>query len=117
MILRAVLNISNTEDSLKDTARLVKLLFQLVDRVATLRLSREARTKADKNRKEAEKLKALQKTDEEEEKLLQKKREEDRKWQEKLRSLPPDEQRKLEEKKRLKDMASQKKRMSKVAKF
>jgi hypothetical protein len=103
-MLRAVLNIDSSDDKLKESAKLVKLLFTIADKIATLRLSKEARGKAEKNRKEAEKLKAKEKSEEEEEKLLQKKREEERKWQEKLRSLPPDEQRKMEEKKRQKDL-------------
>ncbi len=69
-MLRAVLNIENNEERLKESARIVKLLFHLADRVATLRLSREARTKAEKNRKEVEKLKAKEKSEEEEEKIL-----------------------------------------------
>jgi hypothetical protein len=39
------------------------------------------------------------------------------KFQEKLKSLPPDQQRKLEEKKREQDMAKLKKKMSKMMKF
>jgi hypothetical protein len=45
-------------------------------------------------------VKAQEKAVENEEALLQKKREEKLKFQEKLKSLPPDQQRKLEEKKR-----------------
>jgi hypothetical protein len=116
-MLRAVLNIENNEDRLKESARIVKLLFYIADRIASLRLSKEARVKTDKNRKEVEKLKAKEKSEEQEEKILQKKREEERKWQEKLRSLPPEEQRKMEEKKREKDMQKQRKKLSKIAKF
>lgn len=116
-MLRAVLNIDSSEDRLKESARLVKLLFHIADRIVTLRLSKEARTRCEKNRKEIEKQKAKEKSEEEEEKILQKKREEERKWQEKLKSLPPEQQRKLEEKKRLKDMQKQRAKLSKIVKF
>lgn len=116
MFLKATLNIDSNEDRLKESARIVKLLFYIVDRIVTLRLSREAKDKADKNRKEAEKLKAKEKNEELEEAKLQKKREEERKYQEMLKKLPPDEQRKLEEKKRLKDMQKQRSKMAKIVK-
>ena len=88
----------------------------MVDRVVSLRLTKETRMKADKNRKEVDRLKAKERSEEDEEKLLQLKREEKKKWEEKLKSLPPDQQRKMEEKKRAKDMQKQKQRMSKMVK-
>lgn len=89
--MRATFNVDPNEDRLKESARLVKLLFTMVDRIVTLRLSKESRSKADKNRKEAEKLRAKEKNEELEEAKLQKKREEERKYQEMLKKLPPDE--------------------------
>lgn len=89
--MRATFNVDSNEDRLKESARLVKLLFTMVDRIVTLRLSKESRSKADKNRKEAEKLRAKEKNEELEEAKLQKKREEERKYQEMLKKLPPDE--------------------------
>ena len=103
-MLRAVINIESNPDKLQDVAKLTRAIFMMVDRIVTLRLSKDARAKAEKNRKEVEKIKAKERSEEEEEKLMQKKREEDKKWLDKLKSLPPDQQRKLEEKKRAKDM-------------
>ena len=71
-----------------------------MDRVVTLRLSPQARAQAEKPRKAVERIKAKEKAEENEDALLQKKREEKLKFQQKLKSLPPDQQRKLEEKKR-----------------
>lgn len=103
-MVRAVFNIDTNQEKLQDIAKLTRAVFSIVDRVTSLRLSKDAKARADKNRKEVAKLKEKEKAEEQEEKLLQKKREEEKKWQEKLRSLPPDEQRKLEEKKRIKDL-------------
>ena len=64
MMLKATLNIDLNEERLKESARLVKLLLYLVDRVTNLRLSQGARVKAEKNRKEAEKIRAKEKTEE-----------------------------------------------------
>lgn len=90
LMLRAVFNIDSNPEKLQDIVKLTRAIFMMIDRIASLRLSKEARSKAEKNRKEVEKLKAKEKSEEEEEKLLQKKREEDKKWLEKLKSLPPD---------------------------
>ena len=49
---------------MKETQRLVKLLFYIVDRITNLRLSQNARLKAEKNRKEAERNKMKQIKDE-----------------------------------------------------
>lgn len=62
--MKATLNIDLNEDRLKESARIVKLLFYMVDRVASLRLSTAARSKCEKNRKAAEKLRAKEKNDE-----------------------------------------------------
>lgn len=80
LFMRASLVVDNNEDRLKECGRLVKLLFTMVDRIVTLRLSREARAKAEKNRKEVEKQRAKEKNEEIEEAKLQKKREEERKY-------------------------------------
>ena len=88
------------QEKVKDCAKLLKALFSVVDRVVTLRLSPQNRQKADKPRRAAERVKAQEKAVENEDAVLQKKREEKLKFQEKLKSLPPDQQRKLEEKKR-----------------
>ena len=85
---------------MQETSKLIKALFALVDRVVSLRLSKDTRAKAEKNRKAVEKIKQKEKAEEKEEATLAKKREEKLKVQEKLKSLPPDQQRKLEEKKR-----------------
>jgi Protein of unknown function (DUF1682) len=108
---------ASSPSSLQETSKLLKALFALVDRVVTLRLSKDTRAKADKNRKAVEKVKQKEKSEEQEEALLAKKREEKLKYQEKLKSLPPEQQRKLEEKKREKEMQQLKKRMSKMVKF
>ena len=62
----------------------------MVDRVVTLRLSQGNKQKAEKARKSVEKLRAREKAEENEEALLQKRREKEQKFQEKLKSLPPD---------------------------
>jgi len=69
-MLRVVLNIDGSEERLKESARIVKILFAMADKITSLRLSKDARSKAEKNRKEAEKLKAKEKSEEEEEKIL-----------------------------------------------
>jgi len=79
-MLRAVFNIDSNPEKLQDIAKLTRALFMMVDRAVSLRLSKDAKAKADKNRKEVEKIKAKEKAEEEEEKILQKKREEDKKW-------------------------------------
>lgn len=116
--LKATINIdTSSEEKLKESARLVKLIFQIIDKAVTLRLTGKAKEKADKVRKQVEKAKQKQKDEENEEAILQKKREKEAKFIEKLKSLPPSEQRKLEEKKREKDLMKAKKRMSKSIKF
>jgi hypothetical protein len=65
-----------------------------------LRLSTANQNKAEKNRRAAEKIKLKEKGEEKEEELMKKKREADQKYNEKLKSLPPDQQRKMEDKKR-----------------
>jgi len=56
-MLRATLAIdTSSEEKLKESARMVKLILYIVDRVASLRLSQHAKAKADKNRREVEKL-------------------------------------------------------------
>ncbi len=102
--------------AMQETSKLIKALFALVDRVVSLRLSKDTRAKAEKNRKAVEKIKQKEKAEEKEEATLAKKREEKLKFQEKLKSLPPDQQRKLEEKKREQDMNKLKKKMSKMMK-
>jgi len=78
LTMRVVLNIDSNPEKLQESAKVLKALFMMVDRIASLRLSKEARAKTDKNRKEAEKLKSKEKSEEEEEKIMQKKREEEK---------------------------------------
>lgn len=61
---------TSSEEKLKESARLVKLLFHIVDRAVTLRLSTSNRQKADKARKKVEKEKLKEKADENEEAIL-----------------------------------------------
>ena len=75
---------------LKESVRLIKMILALVDRSVTLRLSQANRLKADKCRKAVEKIKQQEKKDEKEEEVLRKKREEEQKYNEKIKSLPPD---------------------------
>lgn len=56
-MMKATLNVDTREEKLIESARMVKLLFYMVDRVASLRLSPSAKAKADKNRREVEKQK------------------------------------------------------------
>ena len=115
---RATLTIdTSSEERLKESARAVKLLFQIIDRAVTLKLSGAAKQKAEKARKAVEKQKQKQAADENDEALMQKNREKHNKFVEQLKQLPPLEQRKLEEKKREKELAKQKKRLSKLVKF
>ncbi len=81
---------SSSPQAMQETSKLLKSIFALLDRVVTLRLSKETRAKAEKNRKAVEKIKQKEKAEEQEEALLAKKREEKLKYQEKLKSLPPD---------------------------
>jgi hypothetical protein len=62
----------------------------MIDRVVTLRLSKDARAKTDKSRRAADKIKQKEKAEENEEATLAKKREEKLKYQEKLKSMPPE---------------------------
>jgi hypothetical protein len=107
---------ASSPQALQETSKLIKALFVLVDRVVSLRLSKDTRAKAEKSRKAIEKIKQKEKAEEKEEATLAKKREEKLKFQEKLKSLPPEQQRKLEEKKREQDMNKLKKKMSKMMK-
>jgi hypothetical protein len=115
-MLKATFAIDTNEDKLKETQRLMKLMMYIVDRIAVLRVSQPTRVKAEKNRKEAEKLRLRDKKEEQEEALLQKKKEKEMQYYEKLKTLPPDQQRKLEEKKNKKDMLKQRSRQAKVVK-
>ena len=74
-MLRAQFFIDPNEDRLKESARLLKLLFYIIDRLESIRLSSSSKAKTDKNRKEAEKVKAREKKDEQEEEKLKKKKE------------------------------------------
>ena len=102
---------------MKESARLIRLLFQLVDRAVRLQLTGKAKERAEKIRKTIERQKQKAVAEENEEAVLAKKREKDLKWKEKLKGLPPAEQRKLEEKKREKEREKAKKRLSKMVKF
>lgn len=115
--MRATLVLDTKEDRLKECARLIKLLFYIVDRCVTLRLSQANRDKAEKSRKKVEKIRQKDKKEELEEEKLKKKREEDMKYKEKLKSLPPDQQRKLEEKKQKKDSKNMRSKFQKIVKF
>jgi hypothetical protein len=61
-----------------------------VDRVILLRLSPGSKIKAEKNRKEALKIKMKEKSEEKEEETLKKKKEKDLAYNEKLKTLPPE---------------------------
>lgn len=63
-MLKATFAVDTSEERLKESQRLLKLIFYIVDRVCTLRLSPAARAKTDKNRKEAEKVRQREKKDE-----------------------------------------------------
>jgi hypothetical protein len=67
---------ASSPQSLQETSKLLKALFVLVDRVVSLRLSKDTRAKAEKNRKAVEKIKQKEKAEEKEEATLAKKREE-----------------------------------------
>jgi oligoribonuclease NrnB/cAMP/cGMP phosphodiesterase (DHH superfamily) len=108
---------TSSEERIKACAQLVKLLFHMVDKAASLRLTGAAKAKAEKARKSADKERARQVAADNEEETLKKKREKENEYIQKLKSLPPDQQRKLEEKKRAKEMHNMKKRVSKIVKF
>jgi hypothetical protein len=48
---------ASSPQAMQETSKLLKALFTLVDRVVTLRLSKDTRAKAEKNRKAVEKVK------------------------------------------------------------
>lgn len=108
---------TSSEERLKESAKVVKLLFQIIDKAVSLKLTGNAKQKAEKARKAVERQKQKQATDENDEALIKKNREKHLKFVEQLKQLPPQEQRKLEEKKREKELAKQKKRLSKLVKF
>ncbi len=58
----------------------MRMLFAMVDRCTTLRLSAGAKAKAEKSRKAVEKIKQKEKSEEKEEEVLRKKREEEDKY-------------------------------------
>ena len=61
---------TSSEEKLKESTRLVKLLFYIVDRTVTLRLSNSNRQKSEKARKTVEKQKMKEKAEENEEATL-----------------------------------------------
>ena len=66
--LKATLFIdTSSEEKIKESARLIKLIFYLVDRAVTLRLGASARAQAEKVRKSADKLRQKAKAEENEE--------------------------------------------------
>ena len=89
----------------------------IVDKIVKLKLSPANKLKAEKTRKKVNQALNKEQVDEKEAALLEKKRLDEIKFNEKLRTLPPDQARKLEEKKRKQEMAQQKKKMMKMVKF
>ena len=79
--LKATLYLDSTSpDSLQHASKVLKAIFTMVDRVVTLRLSKEARAKSEKSRRAADKVKQKEKAEENEEATLAKKREEKNKY-------------------------------------
>lgn len=66
------------------------MLFHICDKAANLKLTQVARSKAEKNRKEVNKIKAQQKAEAEEEFLEEKQRQEAYKLAEKLKNMTPE---------------------------
>jgi len=60
----------NNAEKVKNFAKLLKAIFSIVDRVATLRLSPQAKQKADKPRRAAERVKVQEKAAENEDAIL-----------------------------------------------
>jgi hypothetical protein len=116
LVLQAVINISDSQDKMEQSEKVFKMLLQIADRCATLKLSASARVKAEKNRKEVNKEKAKLKAEEQEEVLEQKKREEAHKVAEKLKNMTPAEQAKYEEKLHKKENDQKKKKFAKMVK-
>lgn len=116
MFLRARIRIGKTPEEHEAALRVMKSVFQILDKIPKIRLSESARKKSllvrkslgtDKNREEEEA---------EEQKHLEKKRKEELEWQQKLKTMPLEQQKKMEEKKRKQDLEKQKKKMMKVMK-
>lgn len=76
------------------------MLFYIVDRVCAIRLSQDSRLKCKRTREQYTKVVKDEAYEANEEKKLEKARKEQQAFNEKLKTLTPEQQRKLEEKRR-----------------
>jgi len=115
--LRTRIVIGEAKEEQENALKVLKAIFQMIDKVVRTKLSADARTKAERVRRKVDAVKNKEQNDEAEAKQLEKLRQEELKYQAKLRSLKPEEQRRLEEKKRKQEVAAQKKKMTKLSKY
>lgn len=90
LTLQAEFRISDEQDDLNASEKIMKLLLSIADKVANLKLSTAARQRAEKNRKEVNKEKAKAKQEEQDEANEAKKRIEAHKLAEKLKTMTPE---------------------------
>ena len=90
LLLQAEIKIGGTPESIEINKKILQMLFHICDKAANLKLTQVARSKAEKNRKEVNKIKAQQKAEAEEEFLEEKQRQEAYKLAEKLKNMTPE---------------------------
>jgi hypothetical protein len=116
LFIRSKIRIGTTPEEHQNALALLNVVFRILDRLTTYKMSSQERIKAEKGRKQVMALKNKDKEEEKEEAKLQKKREEDDQYQERLRKMTPEERAKAEDKKRVQDLKNYKKKMNKKQK-
>ena len=99
LFMRARLQITENDEQLAKTIKVLKVLFYMVDRVSSIKLSQDSRLKCKRTRELHATVVKDEAYEENEKKKDEKARKEYQEYMKKLKSLPPDQQRKLEEKK------------------
>ena len=116
MFMRVKVKIGNTEEEQESALKTLKAVFQILDKIPKMKISEAAKKRAANARKSVESEKVREENEQEENEMLEKKRREQLEYNEKLKSLPPDQQKKLEDKRRKKELDATKRKMMKVVK-
>ena len=116
MFMRVKVKIGNTEEEQESALKTLKAVFQILDKIPKMKISDAAKKRAANARKSVESEKVREENEQEENEMLEKKRREQLEYNEKLKSLPPDQQKKLEDKRRKKELDATKRKMMKVVK-
>lgn len=103
MFLKARLRIGTPEEQ-ESSLKVMRAIFQILDKIPKLKVSASAQRKAQSVRKAVEKEKNDEEREAKELEIAEKKRIEQLEFNKKLRSLPPAEQKKLEEKRQKKEL-------------